>query len=618
MITLQNISKYYGSDVLFENVNLSIQENDKTAIIGDNGVGKTTLLKIIVDDNLATDGVIIRDKKTIGYLSQRVIENVENSVKCEFDNVFRQIANTQKELEAVLKELNDNPNDQQLIKTYGQLENKYLQLGGYTVNIEINKMLTAFGFVENDINRKISTFSGGERTKIALIKLLLIKPDYLLLDEPTNHLDIQTIEWLEQYLVAYKGAIIIISHDRYFLDKVVTKIIEIENNTVSKYNTNYTNYLVEKKLRYDHTLANYNRQQKEIKKINEFITKFRNKPSKIGQVNDRKSKLERMEIISEPYNHFEKINFSFEGLHLKRSSYIEIIDGKIGFDEDNILINNFNLRVDGGDRIGIIGPNGIGKTTLLKTMLKQIPIIEGQMLLHPKIKIGYFDQQQNDLDLNKTIFEVIKPYMDEESDSYIRRYLGRFLFKGKDVFKKIGSLSGGEKVRVVLAQFALEKYDLIILDEPTNHLDLKSKEVLEQALSLYSGTILCVSHDRYFMNQIIEKYVFLQQSKFNVFDGKYDDYINYTSERLKTSKQQKKVKQKQSKKINRNIQKLETKITEIENKINELNQYSMNEEVYLDFTKANEVKLAIQKKNIELEQLMVQYEIEINEEENNV
>ncbi len=614
MITLQNISKMYGSETLFKNVEFSIHENDKIGIIGDNGVGKSTLLKIILDDSLATDGTVRKDKKTIGYLSQRVIEDINNTVEEEFNQVFRRLTNTEVEMAEVLTKLESEPMNEELISRYGQLENQFLQLGGYDKQVEINKMLTAFGFDPTDTSRTIESFSGGQRTKLALIKLLLLKPEYLLLDEPTNHLDIQTIEWLESYLNSYNGAVIIISHDRYFLDKVVTKIIEIENQTVSRYNTNYSNYLIEKELRYNHALANYERQVKEIKELNEFIERFRNKPSKIGQVNDRKSKLERMEIIEKPFNQFEKINFEFESLHLKRSSYVEILDGSIGYPQDDTLIRNLNLRVDGGEKIGIIGPNGIGKTTLLKTMLKQIPIQAGQVILHQKIKIGYFDQQQNDLDINKTIFDVIRPYMPDESDSYIRRYLGRFLFKGRDVFKKIGDLSGGEKVRVVLAQFALEEYDLIILDEPTNHLDLKSKEVLGEALMTYQGTILCVSHDRYFMNQIIEKYVLLQPNSYSIFEGKYDNYIEYTESMVKVKKEKKQKAIKTNKKINRNVAKLEKQIEKQEEVISELITQSMQEEVYSNFEVAEENKKQIEVAENKLNELMEQYELEIMKE----
>lgn len=618
MITLQNIAKMYGSDVLFNNVNLSIHELDKVAIIGDNGVGKTTLLKIILDEKLSTDGSVRKDKGTLGYLSQRVIENVNNTVEVEFNQVFKRITNAELGLNNALEKLKLNPDDQQLIDEYGYYENIFQGLGGYDKQTEINKMLTAFGFIPEDIKRKVVSFSGGERTKLSLIKLLLLKPDYLLLDEPTNHLDIQTIEWLEQYLVNYKGAVIIISHDRYFLDKVVTKIIEIENKTISTYNTNYTYYLTEKKLRYDHQLANYKRQQKEISELNDFIERFRGKPSKIGQVNDRKSKLERIEIIEKPYNHLEQISFEFDALHLKKSAYVEIIDGNIGFDDEHILIKNLNLRVNGGDRIGIIGPNGVGKTTLLRTMLKQIPIINGQVILHQKIKIGYFDQQQNDLDIDKTIFEVIKPYMPTESDSFIRRYLGRFLFKGKDVFKKIGDLSGGEKVRVVLAQFALEEYDLIVLDEPTNHLDLKSKEVLEHAIKTYQGTILCVSHDRYFMNQIIDHYILLQTTKYSLFTGKYDNYVEFMESKIHKTKTKKINSLKINKELTREISKHEKQIENIEVEIESLITLSMKPEVYNDYEQLEVVKSDINSKQLELDKLMAEYEELIIKEESNV
>lgn len=618
MISIQNVSKYYGSEVLFKDINFLIHENDRLAIIGDNGVGKSTLMKIILDDSLATDGIVKKDKKSIGYLSQRVIEDVNNTVCEEFDKVYKKISATEKEMNLVLSQLESDPKNKELIAKYGLLENQYLQLGGYDKQIEIDKMLTAFNFSKDDINRKVISFSGGERTKIALIKLLLLKPDYLLLDEPTNHLDIQTIEWLEQYLKTYPGAILIISHDRFFLDKVVTRIIEIEGGTVSSYNTNYTNYLTEKKIRYDYELARYKRQQKEIKELNEFITRFRSKPSKIGQVNDRKNKLERMEIIGKPINHFEQIEFEFEAPNLKKSNYIEIIDGDVGYENKPSLITNMNIKVQAADKIGIIGPNGIGKTTLLKTMLKQIPLKNGQLRFHQKLNVGYFDQQQNDLDIEKTIFEVIRPYMPHESDSYVRKYLGRFLFKRDDVFKKIKNLSGGEKVRVVLAQFVLEKYDLIILDEPTNHLDLKSKEVLAQALQAYKGTIICVSHDRYFMNQIIDKYILLNSSSYSVFEGKYDEYVNYLVEDTKQKKQKKQIKVKKNKKINKNLVKLENKISSCEQEIQLLIDQSMEETIYSDFERSQQNKKEILEKQAVLDNLMLEYEQEILKEEEDV
>ncbi len=618
MINLRNIAKIYGDQVLFSNVNINIADTDKVAIIGDNGVGKSTLMKIILDDSLATDGSVSYDKKSIGYLSQRVIENIENTVEVEYKQIFKRLTKIERQMSEALEKLALDANNDELVKEYGQLENSYLQLGGYEKQIEINKMLTAFGFKEEDIKRKIASFSGGERTKLSLIKLLLLKPDYLLLDEPTNHLDIQTIEWLEQYLKSYRGSVIVISHDRYFLDQVVSKIIEVENKTISVYNTNYTNYLSEKNLRYQFMLANYNSQQKEIAKLNDFITRFRNKPSKIGQVDDRKNKLARMEIIPKPYNHQEKINFEFESLHLKKAAYVEFLDGNIGYDSDHVMIKNINFRVNGGEKIGIIGPNGIGKTTLLKTMLKQIPILSGQVILHQKIKIGYFDQQQNDLDITKTIFEVIKPYMPNETDSYIRRYLGRFLFKGKDVFKKIGDLSGGEKVRVVLAQFALEEYDLIVLDEPTNHLDLKSKEVLEDALKLYQGTILCVSHDRYFMNQIIEHYILLQENSYATFTGKYDEYVNYIEEEIKTKKDKRVKTVKKQKKINKNLSRLEKQIDKAELELSQLLENSTLPEFYNDIAKNQLIQKQISDKQTKLADLMLQYENELIMEEEDV
>ncbi len=613
MLKINGVSKVYGTDILFQNVNLQIKKGEKVAIIGDNGVGKTTLLKIINDQKHATTGSVIHDKITLGYLSQRVIENMENTLEEEFNLIFREIVNLEQKIAELLKAITDNPNDETLISQYGQTENKYLQLGGYDKQTNINKMLTAFGFNAADLKRKIITFSGGERTKLSLIKLLLKEPDYLLLDEPTNHLDIQTIEWLESFLNSYLGAVIIVSHDRYFIDKIVSRIIEIEGKQVNDYNTDYTHYLIEKKQRYEYQLANYHRQQKQIKEYEDFILRWRQseRPLKIKQVHETRKRLERIELIPEPYNHQQKISFQFDARRLKKADYVNIKSATIGYNNTKPLINNFNFTLNGGDRVGIIGPNGIGKTTLLKSMLNKIPLQAGTIAINPQIKIGYFDQERNDLDPDKTIFEVIRKDMPTANDIEIRKYLGRFLFRNDDVFKRIGDLSGGEKVRVVLAQFSLHEYDLIILDEPTNHLDLTSKNVLETALQSYEGTILCVSHDRYFLNQIIEKYILIQPNTISIFEGEYDDYVNY----VETIKREKIEKQQQIrtkvKKINKNIKKLENKIEKLEINLNDLVTKTLTPEVYNDFNQTKLYQDKISEVETEIASLMEQYEIEL-------
>lgn len=610
MITAKNISKIYSSDTLFTDVSFTINDNDRVAIIGDNGVGKTTLMKILLNPETATDGQIMTDNKSIGYLSQKVIESEENTVIQEFNLLFKNLINIRLKMEELLQSDNFST-DQEIIKEYGNLENKYAMLGGYDSEFEIDKLLTAFRFTAADKSRKIKTFSGGQKTKLALIKLLLKKPSYLFLDEPTNHLDIETIEWLESYLRNYPGAVILISHDRYFIDRVCTKILEIEQERVNSYNTNYTNYLTEKELRYQFQLASYERQQNEIKKLNEFIERFRGKPSKIGQVNDRKSKLARIELIEKPLKVHEKVNFKIEGLNIKKAPYIDLLDVAVGYDQP--LVSNIDMTIMGGDRIGVIGQNGTGKSTLVKTMLKQIPPLSGQVILHSKIKIGYFDQVQNNFDPETTIYDLTQPFMPEASKSYIRSYLARFLFKRDDVFKKVKSLSGGEKVRLVLSQFALKKYDLIILDEPTNHLDLNTKQVLEDAINNYEGTIICVSHDRYFINKIVNKYVLLQPNSFQTFSGRYDQYVDYLQTE-KAEKKEKKIQGKKQKKIiNKNVAKLEKAIEKEENKKSELIALSQQEEVYLDYERANEVNKELQAIEELLDELYTNYEQEIKE-----
>ncbi len=604
MISINNISKNYKDKFLFKDISFTIKNREKIAIIGDNGVGKTTLLKILIDPDLATDGQVNKGDQTVGYLSQKVIENDQNTIEEEMGLLFKELKNINLEMEQLLVEY-EQTQEHTLIERYGELESTYSARGGYHFGVQVEKMVSAFGFNKEDIKKKIKRFSGGEQTKIALVKLLLTKPDYLLLDEPTNHLDIETIKWLEKYLQDYEGTVVVVSHDRYFIDKVCTKIIEIEQNKLFFYTSNYTNYLIEKEKRYNVLLATYENQQKEIQKLEDFITKFRGKPSKIGQVNDRKSKLERIELIDKPIDDKQKIHFSVSALHVKKTNYIELKDLYFGYDSP--LSEKLTLPIRGGERIGIIGENGIGKTTLLKTILKQIEPISGSVKISQKIKIGYFDQKQQLLKEDKTIFEAIKELMDNKSDLQIRKHLANFLFKGSDIFKIISSLSGGERVRVILSYMALQDYDVIVLDEPTNHLDLKSKQVLEQAFLDYQGTILCVSHDRYFLNQIIDKFIYLQPTQLNVFSGEYNLYEQYMIG--KEVKNKKKKADSRPKKINNNqVKKIEKKIEEVELEKQKLIKLATQKEIYSDFQKSNQIQSQINDLETENNKLLNEYE----------
>ncbi len=604
MIKVDNISKVYNGEYVFKDINFLIKENDRIAIIGNNGVGKTTLMQCILNDNYTTSGEVLKDKKSMGYLSQDVIENFNNTVRKEYDNIFKELANIEVKMKTLMDDIDT---DEEKLKEYGMLESKYMFLGGYEKNNKIEMMMSKFGFSREDLDKEIKSFSGGQITKLALIKLLLITPNYLFLDEPTNHLDIDTITWLEEYLKSYDGAVIIISHDRYFIDRVANKIIEIENKTCEVYNTDFTHYLVERKNRYNIKMATYENQQQLIKTYQEFIERFRGKPSKIGQVNDRKNKLSKINVVEKPKVIQEKVDFTIQDLNIKKAYYVDIINADIGYDK--VLIHDLNLKLLGGEKLAIIGENGVGKSTLLKTILKEIPTIAGNCILHHSINIGYLSQI-NDMykDEDETLYDCMYKYLSDNSVSYIRGYLSKFLFKRDEVFKKIKDLSGGEKVRLTLAIFSLEKYDMIILDEPTNHLDFETKQILQNAIQEYKGTVICVSHDRYFIDNIAEKYLFLQKNKYNIFEGRYEDVQNYLKQEEDNKRTVVIKKVRNDKNQEKEIRKIEKNIEKLEMKKEELIKLSGEKEYYMDYQKSKDLGKEIDKIDKQLSEEYDRYE----------
>lgn len=619
MITLKNISKIHDDKEIFRNVNFTINTNDKVAIIGNNGVGKTTLMKIIFNQDYSTTGEVIRNSGTIGYLSQEVFNSIENRLEDELEKLDIDLYNLQLKIKR-LKDQYEATNDEKILNLYIESENRFVDLGGYERKHQIMKMVTAFGFTSADLKKKIAEFSGGQRTILSLIKLLLLAPDYLLLDEPTNHLDVEKITWLENFLKSYKKTVIVISHDRYFVDNVCTKIVELENKQASVYNTNYTNYLLEKELRYEYQLAAYETQQKFIKKCEDFITKNRGTPSKIGQVNDRKSKLEKLELIEMPVKINQKITFKFNELNLKKSTYVDVINADIGYTTP--LITNVNFRLFGGDKLGIIGNNGVGKSTLLKTLLKEITPLSNQVIVHPSIKIAYFSQDVNKFDGFKTVYEFAESLMPGESTTQIRKILGQFLFKREDVFKKITALSGGELVRLTLLEFNLNQYDLLIFDEPTNHLDINAKTVLEDALKNYNGSIICVSHDRYFINQVVNKFIYIGNQQIHEYTGQFNDYQQFLVEQPTLvnndvgGNAQTKVKSvKKKEKVNLTLRKYEREIIKLETEIEELNAEVLLPEIYNDWQKAKQVNEKIAELQMSLDEVYELYEKELDETE---
>ncbi|MGL5020761.1 MAG: ABC-F family ATP-binding cassette domain-containing protein [Mycoplasmatales bacterium] len=583
---------------MFDNINLTINENDKIGIVGRNGVGKTTLLRIIENDDVATDGYVEYANHSVAFLSQEKQLNLDNTIKDEIKLMRSTYDRIYDEMQEIVSDLNF-ASDERLIKRYGQLETRYETLGGYEIESRIQKILGIFGFGLDVYDKKIIEFSGGEKTRLALVKIIMQDPDYLILDEPTNHLDVNTIEWLEEFLRLKAKGVVVVSHDRFFLQRVCNKIVEIEHGKIEIYKSNYNNFIKEKQIRYEYNLSSYLNQQDEIKRLEEFIAKNNGTPSKIGQVNDRKKKLEKMILLDKPLINTEKVSFEIEGFRHKKAHYVDLLDVNIGTDDG--LVRDINFTVRGGDRIGIIGENGCGKSTLIKTMTKVIAPLTGNVILHPKINIGYFEQEQTMLDNEKTAYEMIEPLLIGETSTMIRKHLAKFLFKGKDVFKKVDVLSGGEKVRLIFAMFVLKRYDMIIMDEPTNHLDLSAKEELESVLKQYNGTLIVISHDRYFVNEVVNKIFYIEDGKYVVYDGNYEDFLK---QKVSLKDNVKEVKQQKIRNVKtkvRNTKKLEASIELLENQVKELELLTLQPEVYNDWEKLNEINNKIKKIQIKLD-----------------
>lgn len=602
MITLNNISKIIEGEYLLKDINFTINPTDKLAIVGQNGTGKTTLLNIIIDDDNATTGVVINSGAKLGYLKQNNYDVSDNTFSFEINKLKQHIFNIEKEINEIAADINF-ATDSNLQDRYAFLFDRYNILGGYEIDGQISRLLYIFGLDKIDANQHLKDLSGGEKTKLELIKLLFEDFDYLLLDEPTNHLDIDAITWLESYLKAIKKGVILISHDRYFLNEVTNRIIDINNEEIENYNCSYNEYLNEKVIRYEYKVNEYKNMLAERRDLEEFITKWRGTPSKIPQVNDRKNKLARIEQMKEPKNITNHIHFELEGYRLKKYYYVDLVDATIGIDTP--LITNADFKVHPGEKVCIMGPNGCGKTTLLRTIMKEIMPLSGNVIVNHNLKVGYF-KQNLEVDETKTVYELLAEAMDDFNKMKIRRYLAQFCFVKEDVNKQIKSLSGGEKMRVNLALLTLNSYDMILLDEPTNHLDVESKEMLESVLQNFPGTLVIVSHDRFFINEVVDKIVYIDPTKHLVeIKGNYDNYKQYTTivkeeKKTKVAKPNLKVQNKENKKLEREITKLETKK-------DELIALTSLEEYYMDYNKLNEVKEKVEVIENDLEELYMRF-----------
>ncbi len=631
MILLQvnQLQKYYGADLILSNIKLELQTRDRVALVGRNGAGKSTLLKIIAGHLSYDGGEIIKPKDvSIGYLAQNTGLESNLSIWEEMLSVFDELRIMEQSLRKLEKQManpdtfNDPAKYDRVLHEYDQLQVQFKELGGYQFEADIRSVLHGLNFP--DPSMKIASLSGGQKTRLALGKLLLAKPDILILDEPTNHLDIDTLSWLEQYLQGYEGAILIVSHDRYFLDKVVTQVYELSRNRIGRYTGNYSSYLEQRSANYERELKLFEKQQQEIAALQDFIQRNIARATTTKRAQSRRKRLEKMEIIDRPLGDEKSASFSFEIEKQSGNDVLSIHSLAIGYGSDKVA-EDISFRVFRGDSIALVGPNGIGKSTLLKTIMKKLEPLGGDILYGTNLSIGYYDQEQANLSSNKRVLNELWDEYPLKPEKEIRTVLGNFLFSGDDVLKNVSSLSGGEKARLALAKLMLEKANVLILDEPTNHLDLDSKEILENALIDYPGTILFVSHDRFFINRIATKVVELSREGSAEFLGDYDYYIEKkreqeelaaleqaaigkkkaTPESLeKDTYQLDKEIKKLERQRKRKLEEIELQIEDLEQQIQEFEQLLCDPDIFQDHERVMEINQNNEKAKAELEQLM--------------
>lgn len=613
---ITNGSVTINAKTILEEINIEIKDKDKIAIIGRNGAGKTTLLKALIDNELLSEGVgeekftIFKSGlKNIGYLHQNSLENSTKTLLEEILSVYKEITDLENRIAKLEVELT-NGADTKTISLYEELTNRYAVIGGYEYKKEYLTALKKFGFKDTDFNKPVNSFSGGEQTKIAFLKLLLSKPELLLLDEPTNHLDIEAVIWLEEYLKNYRGSLVIVSHDRMFINKVVSKIYEIEYGKTEVYVGNYNFYEQEKERRYNKILKDYEFQQAEIKRLQSIADRFRYKPSKASMAMSKLKQIERMEKIKKP----EKANtktFNLLNMEFKESAklLLEVKNLKIGYDKE---LNTVSFDLYKGSRLGIIGENGIGKSTLLKTIMGIIKPLSGIYSIGNNVTIGYFDQQLDTLNKDNTILEEFTHTFPNLNNFEIHSLLATFMFYETDLEKKISVLSGGEKVRLELCKIIYKNPNFLILDEPTNHLDILCKSKLESILKSYQGTILFVSHDRYFLDVIADSLLVFNKDNTKYYNLTYKEYLETKQEntpleeKIEVKKEPKKVNK--TKEQTKNIKKLERDISSLETKIKDLKESLFNPEVYSDYNKTNSINKEIEELEIKLLELLEELE----------
>lgn len=531
MLVLQthDVLRRFGADVLFHNINLQINDQARVALVGRNGAGKTTLLKILAQITEPDEGTLAVGKNvTIGYLAQDQGLDSQNTIWAELDGVFAPLHAMEKRLHALEEQLASveatSPAYQEILSEYDRLQTSFKKQDGFAIDSKIRGVLTGFGFSEAMYEMPVNSLSGGQKTKLALAKILLQAPNLLILDEPTNHLDMGVLSWLEDYLKGYAGALLIVSHDRYFLDKVVNEVYDLDNKTLTHYTGNYTAFMHHKADKLKAELKHYEQQQKKIAALEDFVNRNIVRASTTKRAQARRKQLEKMDRLTRPVSDDRSIHFSFTYGEPSGNDVLTVKDLKIGY-HDQPLAGPFSFTETKGQRIGIIGPNGIGKSTLLKTLLHKLPVISGEIKFGVGLQIGYYDQEQQQLHPEKTVLDEVWDDHPEVPETEIRSLLGSFLFVGDDVFKLVKDLSGGQKARLELTKLSFEPINYLILDEPTNHLDIDSREVLETAINEFPGTVLFISHDRYFINQVATDVLAVTKDQMTAYKGNYDDYL---------------------------------------------------------------------------------------------
>lgn len=617
LLQAQNVARRFGAEVLFENVQLEVQSNARVALVGRNGIGKSTLLKILIGQNPPDEGQVITSKGvSIGYLSQDTGLDSEHTIFAEMLTVFadlREMEQQMHQLEAQLGDkqlLADDEAYQQALKRYEQLQHTFTERNGYGYEAEIRNVLHGFGFDADYYEHRVSDLSGGQKSRLALAKLLLEKHDLLILDEPTNHLDIDTLTWLEGYLQGYAGALLIVSHDQYFLDKVATEVYDLSQHTTRHYRGNYTRYREQKAANLAQEWKAYEKQQAEIAKLQDFVDKNIVRASTTKRAQSRRKQLEKIQRLERPQNDDKTVRFSFTADKPSGNEVLTVTNAAVGYG-DTILADPINLQVKRHQAIAITGPNGVGKSTLLKSILGQISFLRGAAQFGTGVDVGYYDQEQENLHNQKTVLGEIWDEHPMMPEADIRRILGSFLFTGSDVEKSVASLSGGERAQLMLVKLAMNHNNFLILDEPTNHLDIDSKEVLEEALRNYDGTILFVSHDRYFMNNLATLTVELSRQGTETYLGNYDYYLDKkaeaaaiaaekapetvtaTSAAPSTDQQQyqlNKEQQKQERKLQREVTALEQQLEELDQQDQQLQLAMTQPDTLQDPAKLNDLQ----------------------------